>query len=684
MGWPMLEKTLWQLNNIKDNKTFEKELIQYFQDMAKLFEKSEFTADDMVMLTTELLPTDPDQLEAMKARLWDILCPKDNKSFGFSSAMGDSAFTNLYNSVENKLNIHSKKSRPLKEEIKIAEAAIAEAKRIMAEDAENKRESEPNAKGKTPQEVIKANQKEIDLIKHALAISEKLASLSDSHKLECIATAFASFTKLTHFVPTVMQYSFSRQLFALSSNIVEMQKYNSVEISNEKDIEALHVAVANSYWEMNKVMMVLVNSVYKQLLQVKDQISQKTYNNLNRDLTRFANFTPVLSAPTVNIKTYQVIVDTFAKRYSALITNVKNAPKDVKEFERRSQEEQAVREADNQFNPEIYPYQINESTIRQSKNKMYEDQLILNDNEIANKNKFIVEGKLPDNLFQVKKDVERSLKINGEKVPKDIYENDAELRKFLDKELGKENTINLIRHYDQTIPILISAGISASGGSGEMGGIDFNPSSHSENVYVKNGVLFREAIIENIKIFVPDDPHSDERWIFKTNIKILSMGNVDGFAVTRIGSDSPFIRNSILLESTYPDLKNIVNKIVECEGALNKIKSTIDKDSAAQPKRELVDKTLNKINEFKQGKITFAELTKDINDLSPKTEVRSGRFGMRGMFSGTATAADAGKIVTDFAASLEKIKKDIANNRAVKDVIETYSPRASSPMSLRP
>jgi flagellin-specific chaperone FliS len=668
----MFEKTLWEISNIQDNKTYEKELKEYLENMAEQFRSGEFNADLIVPVLTELVPSDLDRLKAMQKRLIEFFPEDPTKKPGYTDAKGAYAFTQLHTAVSNKLNILEGNTESIDKTIEDIKAAINEQKRIIASNIEDKAESKRDPQsGRFPEDILESKEKELKLLERGLKVTRDILNSSIGR----LSILIASFHDLSVFVPTDMQSIIQKQSYSLNESLIELQKLTA----DEKDILEFRTHFDKANAKSYEIILMLVSSVNAQLQQVKNQISQAPYTRLNSEVTRLANYAPLLSAKIINLKTYQVMVDRFSKMYSQLTKEINKAPKSVEEFALRSNQEKALQHADNKIDPENFPYQISGAQVRSSKNKYYQDQLDYNAVAIANPTKFIVMGKLKDNLAGIKKDVERSLRINDIKVPEEIFKDADKLKQFLETELGKENAANLIRHYDQGIPMLISGGITASGGANEAGEIDFNPSSHTEKLYVENGVVYRDAAIENIKIFVPKDPNSDERWLFKTKVKILSMLTADGFEIVKVGTDNPLICNSILLESSHPDLKNMLDKIVEYEANLWEKKLKFEKDPESDKKLDLVNKALDKTGEFKKGAITFDELTKGIRELSDVPVKHLSVTGKALSLFGTPPGIT--KTLNEFAASLEKVKKNI-DDKAVKYNVGVQDSPKSSPSSL--
>lgn len=327
------------------------------------------------------------------------------------------------------------------------------------------------------------------------------------------------------------------------------------------------------------------------------------------------------------------IVKKFINHYLDLVKEVKQSIEAPAEKIYKAQKQFAAEECSVQFPIDKYPYQLYPGDLRKSQNLFIQDVIKITGNrtiDIEDENSYILQGKIPDNLHQIKKDADRNLTIAGQK------EKDKEeeiLSNLLTEKFGQKNAENIIRHYDQGVSFLVGGVISQGASTDNI--MEQNVSIRQpEDIYQglyrgRGDLVYRNAEIKEMILFIKIQTNNQEiteHWKFKVNVKVLSHSLHEGFTVDRMGTDSAFICRTLMRQDNYALLEALVTAVFLIKKdlimQLTKLKteySQHDPKSSAyknkQGKYNFIFTALTRIKEFTQGKITFEELIDKINDL---------------------------------------------------------------------
>lgn len=436
-------------------------------------------------------------------------------------------------------------------------------------------------------------------------------------------------------------------------------------------------------------------------------------------------FSETLDQPILNEQVYQEIINEFQKKYLELTKEIEICKQRPEEVQYRKLEKQAAQEGEKQF--ATYKYRMK---LINSQNHFVNAQRIFSEKvgELQNKNKFVFYGE--KNSVPMEKDTQRDLKIAGAslrnaepeellallaleidpnenlKVDKKVDKIDPlsliadyskevlstekleqDLIDVLDAQFGEENRINIRRHYDQGPSLLITAAVedglrSQNFDPTEDVPLIIRPSKETtQNMYMINDVVFRDAAADYVNISVADDA-LDNLWKFKARIKILLWVTKDGYVVEGMVTDSALLCNAIMQKNTHENLKNIVTAIKEfdvsiekaIEALINNAKKSNNKNDIYQNQAKLaiVHSLKTQVLNFKQGRQTFDELIENIGAIHKQSRAFDSETLQDALIS--TLSQEANEIASDINKHfkiLSRIRDDI-EKQAEKSLNKTF------------
>lgn len=363
-------------------------------------------------------------------------------------------------------------------------------------------------------------------------------------------------------------------------------------------------------------------------------ITPSRYKAINESLEILAHtFLESLDQPILNNNSYQDMSDEFEKNYLKLANEIHTCRQSPEEIAYRGQEKCAAEEGLRQFSQKKYLYRIQ---LMDSQNAFVRSQRLISEKsgELQNINKFIFYGK---DGVSMEKDTQRNLKISGRSLGVDKSAlplanapapgSKEELITILDKEFGENNRANLMNHYDQGPALLLTTaveqGLRSDHYVGDVPLVILPPQIFPQNIYMRDGVVFRDAAVDHLRISVEDEAAEDNCWVLKVNIKILLWITKDGYIVEGMCTDSALICNAIMQKNTSDSLINIVTTVLDFDKKLKMvinellIKDNSNAEAAVlnEAKICLLRSIQSQILEFKTGVITFDEFVGNIGKI---------------------------------------------------------------------
>jgi hypothetical protein len=675
----ILHKTLWQIiNGAPDNLTLETEAIQYIKDLTELFEKKEVSGEDLVMVATEMLPSDEEQLDVMEAKVNAAL---NGEPQGFTSSMGEHALITFYSAIMNKKNLE----QTLLQEISERQQRIAVLSNqgdAKPEDTKQNDAKKDDKENLAYVETLQGHQKEIEKLHHAIYVKNKMTALTDNKRAERIITAIASIESLLRDLPeSITKYFVGERTLAEQIQLMKDNHTQIVRLSHEHNLNSdlLHEHVEKANASVNQIISILAAGLNKELFAIRGTVSQATYSSMEADMKSFINYAASLAEPEANMQTYITLVDNFQNKLLDLLSKIEGAPVELSEIDHRVANRLAIQQADSSFDAAQYPYQLKGKDLRSSKNPFFSDQLEYNSVGIADESKFIIMGKLHDNLFQIRKDAERiATTINGQHIEEGLSDND--LKALLVREFGQEGTNNIIRHFDQSVAMLISAPINKSviGTLGATSPIFTGAAlEHHEDIYLKNGVVYRDVESDHIRIMIQKDDGDIDTWKFKANIKVSSALSKDGFSVLKMGTDSDLICDALMSHNVFKDVEKMIKVIQHAENEfLSKQEKFTKELPASQYKLDIMNKMLGEIDKFKTGKISLDELVVVVKAESLKAVPH---LGVLGKFRGAVSGKEPGvkEVIVSFSDQLKLFKEGLNEKVGKYKQVDLPSPTLS-------
>lgn len=426
------------------------------------------------------------------------------------------------------------------------------------------------------------------------------------------------------------------------------------------------------------------------IITIEKKISSLVSTNENEDVikkhTALLGDLSALGTPT-DLKNYTLLVNKFQQAYLNLIQDVQTADREYREKLKTANQIILQR-----FPQNNYKYLLTGSDLRNSKSEYVISQTANSQENFIyktiNRSKFLFREQ-GDNFDQLKKDLERELRLAGktikdliseEKIAKEYTE--EELRHYV-KNVFANDADSLIQNSHQRFSYMLSNSLAANsiqsnGSMMDQAILFLQPENIYQNIYVENGITFREAYVtskrsteENtgvISFYVMNDSENS-MWKFKTNFKIIGWLSKDGFE-SQLGTDSALIANVLMQQKGYPYLSLMVNAVLDTEKELNFLLSDLNNQlaqstegkEASRRKKLLSDKNviedgLSHVKLFKEGNITFDELAitlrmfangiknpEESESLRPKTKT----FSFFNLSKPSKTAAQPTNVMFDF------------------------------------
>jgi hypothetical protein len=565
-----------------------KDLSELFKEIASEFSR-EFgkrvtvTSDELLDVVTHILPADYPKLKTQMTTIMNEAPTSGEAGFAFMS---------LYSSLINKEKI-AKNESPTASGLKT---------QLLSD------ESSASA------EERKQLSKKIKVLEAAQKVGAKLLQTTTEAKIARLQVDLLVLDNFITEAPSyIKKYPIGDQ--SLMDVLNELHKAYKIVIDNfHADVdEAAYDQHARNILDFQRVHTKLMLGLFKTLDDRIDAaaklITPSAHKELKSQIDALNSYLPILMLSYDTRRVYMELVSKFTSELGLLVEKIGALPEAHEQVMHRLKSMLSDKEAAKQLPAHEYPFVISAADLRKSTNAFMQDQIQLTQRYTElpeNADKFILSGKLKDNLFQIEKDAGRNLLIQG----KEVKELKGEaLRQHLEATFGAENALNLIKHYDQGLSLMISGG--PSGGTSTANLMDQavllkQSDRFTQNLFLVDGVVYRDATLKHLDLFVRDD-EDNPNWKLKVNLKALSWATKDGFTLQYMGTDSPLICAALMEKSNYENLSNMI-KIVQ---SYEKIFRAINEEAPASKKHNQLLKTeaiLATIDDFKQGKITFDEL----------------------------------------------------------------------------
>lgn len=628
-------------------ETLNKDLSTLFKEIAAEFsheftKKVTATSDELLDVVTYLLPQNyPDLKKKMEALQNDA--PYSGEP-GF-------AFTTIYSAIINKEHI-SKNESPTSESLKT---------QLMLEE-------ESSASSDNRKQISS----KIKTLISAEKVANKLLRTTLPTKLDRIQVDHLSFEVFIHDAPPfIKKYPIGDQ--SLEEVLDEMrdsfrQLVEDIHTDpNEENLVDHERNIGKFQSIHSKLLLGLFKSLEVRTEAVSKTLTPGSHNELINRMEMLKSFLPTLMISYDEKNVYQELVNKFMADLSTLVTEISTLYESREEVMHRLKTALSDKEAEIQFPKHEYPFLLNPGELRKSANIFLQDQIKLSQSYTElpdHDDKFILTGKFKDNLFQIERDAERNLLLQGQEVK---HLKGEALHQHLKTTFGSRDAINLIHHYDQGLSLMISGAVSSGASTANL--MDQvvmlkQAENFTQNIFSVDGVVYRDAALKHLNLVVQEDEDAPI-WTFKVNLKALSWTTKDGFTLQFMGTDSPLICATLMQKSNYENLEKIVTLVLKYE---KEFKLINDETAAAKQEKQLVNAAtiLGAITDFKTGRITFDELAGTAVAFSNQAEeiIRS-RGKMGAIFS--AFKKDANDILPkllDFGKAISELKNNMDQKAA--------------------
>jgi hypothetical protein len=625
-------------------------LHSYIQKIGSLYQPHIVAADDFIPVLAEQLPDNLDQLnlfEDLLNRLNDLVSNSTLKN------KGENTFdiSTLAIGLSHKQAILRGEAKSLKQEI----VDLQHREKV------------------TNKEAVKSVRDDLAFFERAQGVIVKLEGLTYEKKLDRITGLISMYQEVMHTAPAfITNYSHGTEtLPEFFDNLKEQhaqltqEMRESITLKSDAELEK-NITLCES--RAIDGIPLLCNAIAIRLKALTPVVPPEVHDQLSNDFYQLTSTTSFLIHPEKHIDAYSDILAKAKTNFQNTIQHLVKAPYLDVTHAYREVEKKVDKELREALPPGHYPYLITGRDLRRSENIFISAMVESNPLIIENKDKFILSLDKTNGLYQICKDCERNLKLEGEEFKNT---NQDEMKDKLISLFKEENTENLIKHFDQAVSLMVCSPVikaATSPSDDPMTSITANgPSEYFEqNLYLKNDVLYRDVAISNLVITVPEDEDPliqarNGQWLLKVEAKVVSWVSKDGFVVDGIGCDSAMIANSYMNKDVSEDFKHLVKVILAAQELLGtKLRKLEGKKLDRTPHKAEINVASKLIDTFKAGGLSFDRLVERMQDHVINLKV--GHASLHGKFFKAVRKTGTEKKLKSVLKSLEAAKQRFDGN----------------------